>query len=66
MKRVAGIIAGALLFGVVAGASMVGVNIAAQQAGIAYQKSANVITETAPAAEEKTEKTEILINCIVK
>ena len=58
MKRVAGIIAGALLFGVVAGASMVGVNIAAQQAGIAYQKSANVVTETAPAAEEKTEKTE--------
>lgn len=58
MKRVAGIIAGALLFGAVAGASMVGVNIAAQQAGIAYQKSANVVTETAPAAEEKTEKTE--------
>ena len=58
MKRVAGIIAGALLFGVVAGASMVGVNIAAQQAGIAYQKSANVVTETAPAVEEKTEKTE--------
>ena len=58
MKRVAGIIAGALLFGAVAGASMVGVNIAAQQAGIAYQKSANVVTETAPAAEEKTEKIE--------
>lgn len=58
MKRVAGIIAGALLFGVVAGASMVGVNIAAQQAGIAYHKSANVVTETAPATEEKTEKIE--------
>ena len=58
MKRVAGIIAGALLFGAVAGASMVGVNIAAQQAGIAYHKSANVVTETAPATEEKTEKIE--------
>ena len=56
MKRVAGIIAGALLFGVVAGASMVGVNIAAQQAGIAYQKSANVVTETAPAVTKKAEE----------
>ncbi|SFG48433.1 S1C family serine protease [Oribacterium sp. WCC10] len=39
MKRIAGIVAGALLFGVVAGASMVGVNVAAQKAGILYEQS---------------------------
>lgn len=38
MKRVIGIILGALLFGSVAGAAMVGVNVAAQRAGIAYQQ----------------------------
>ncbi|WP_044917011.1 S1C family serine protease [Oribacterium sp. FC2011] len=54
MKRIAGIIAGALLFGVVAGASMVGVNIAAQHAGIAYQKSINAVNETAPAGGEQS------------
>ncbi len=52
MKRVAGIIVGALLFGAVAGAAMVGVNIAAQQAGIAYQQSESSITQTQPVAPE--------------
>ncbi|OON85828.1 peptidase S1 [Oribacterium sp. C9] len=51
MKRVAGIIGGAILFGAVAGASMVGVNVAAQRAGIAYQQTANVIAETKPQQE---------------
>ncbi|HAT02711.1 MAG TPA: peptidase S1, partial [Oribacterium sp.] len=34
MKKVAAIVAGALLFGCVAGGTMVGVNVAAQRAGL--------------------------------
>lgn len=51
MKRIAGIIAGAILFGAVAGAAMVGVNVAAQRAGIAYQQSSVALTETQPQNE---------------
>ncbi len=51
MKRIAGIIAGALLFGAVAGAAMVGVNVAAQRAGIAYRETAAAVTETQPQSE---------------
>lgn len=57
MKKVIGIVLGALLFGSVAGAAMVGVNIAAQHAGIAYQQISNVpdsviIPETGAAQQE--------------
>ncbi|WP_036610142.1 S1C family serine protease [Oribacterium sp. P6A1] len=48
MKRVAGIIAGAVLFGAVAGAAMVGVNVAAQRAGFTYQQSTDMIAEIKP------------------
>ncbi|ETP72871.1 trypsin-like serine protease [Lachnospiraceae bacterium JC7] len=51
MKRIAGIIAGAILFGAVAGAAMVGVNVAAQRAGVAYQQTAVAVTETQPQTE---------------
>ena len=53
MKKVAGIVAGALLFGAVAGASMVGVNVAAQKAGITYQAESSTqnTQETTQAAE---------------
>ena len=53
MKKVAGIVLGAVLFGAVAGASMVGVNVAAQKAGIAYQSDSGaqaVTPETTAAA----------------
>ena len=53
MKKVAGIVAGALLFGAVAGASMVGVNVAAQKTGITYQMESSTqnTQETTQAAE---------------
>ena len=53
MKKVAGIVLGAVLFGAVAGASMVGVNVAAQKVGIAYQSDSGaqaVTPETTAAA----------------
>ncbi|HCS66853.1 MAG TPA: peptidase S1, partial [Oribacterium sp.] len=53
MKKVAGIVAGALLFGAVAGASMVGVNVAAQKAGITYQTESS--TENTAETTQATE-----------
>ena len=61
MKKVAGIVLGAVLFGAVAGASMVGVNVAAQKAGIAYQsdRGAQAVTpETTAAATQAAAETQ--------
>ncbi len=66
MKKVAEIVAGALLFGVVAGASMVGVNVAAQHAGVAYQTgSASAIEETTAAASQAAEETQAVTSSTV-
>ena len=58
MKKVAAIVAGALLFGCVAGGTMVGVNVAAQRAGLttaAVQQlpQKNTASGNASAAETK-------------
>ena len=61
MKKVAGIVLGAVLFGAVAGASMVGVNVAAQKAGIAYQSDSGaqaVTPETTAAATQAAAETQ--------
>ena len=61
MKKVAGIVLGAVLFGSVAGASMVGVNVAAQKAGIIYQSdsgSQTVTPETTAAATQAAAETQ--------
>lgn len=58
MKKVAEVVAGALLFGVVAGASMVGVNVAAQRAGVAYQTSSTSDIEETTAATQALSETQ--------
>lgn len=58
MKKVAEVVAGALLFGVVAGASMVGVNVAAQRAGVAYQTSSTFDIEETTAATQALSETQ--------
>ena len=61
MKKVAGIVLGAVLFGAVAGASMVGVNVAAQKAGITYQSDSGaqaVTPETTAAATQAAAETQ--------
>lgn len=57
MKKVAAIVAGALLFGCVAGSTMVGVNVAAQRAGLTTttiqnsRENTTTVPETSSAAE---------------
>ncbi len=63
MKKVAAIVAGALLFGCVAGGTMVGVNVAAQRAGLttaAVQQlpQKNTASGNASAAETKPAETQ--------